>query len=454
MDLIEKVKSTNLIKNGDRIVVGVSGGPDSITLLDILVKLREEFSLTLFVVHINHSLREEADFEEEYVRKFAKEKNIEFFSKKVDINKMVMETKKSTEEVARLVRYEFFNEVFTKVNANKIAVAHNLNDSVETVLLNLIRGSGIDGLTGIQKENGNIIRPLIECERTEIENYIKENNLTAMQDNTNLESIYTRNKIRNGLIPYLKEFNPEIVKGIYKTSKILDENRKLLKEVIEEKYKEVKLKDKEIALDKAKFLSLELGLKQEILRRAVLDFKGNLINIGMDTINNAISIINSAGSGAIIKISTDTKIKINYDKLVFFKEKEEIEFCYELNIPGTTYIPEINKSIIAKIIDANDVPEKYSDKNKCFFDIEKTGKKLYVRNKRIGDSISLAGLDGKKSIKKFFSDLKIDSRFRDKIPLIASENDILWVVGYRTNQKYLKDKSTKEVIIFEYGENI
>ena len=454
MGLIGKVKNTNLIKNGDRIVVGVSGGPDSITMLDILVKLREEFNLTLFVVHINHSLREEADFEEEYVRKFAKEKNIEFFSKKVDINKMVEETRKSTEEVARNVRYEYFNEVLKKVNANKIAVAHNLNDSVETVLLNLIRGCGIDGLTGIQKENGNIIRPLIECERGEIENYIKENNLTTMQDKTNLEAIYTRNKVRNELIPYLKEFNPEIIKSIYKTSKILGENRKLLKEIIEEKYREIKVEDKDLVLDKVKFLELDDGLKPEILRRAILDYSGNLVNIGMDTINNAISIISESGSGAVIKISSDIKIKINYDKLVFFKEKEETKFCYELNIPGTTYIPEINKAITAKIVDADEVPEKYSDKNKCFFDIEKTGKKLYVRNKRIGDSISLTGMNGKKSIKKFFSDLKIDSRFRDKIPLIVSEDDVLWVVGLRTNQKYLKDKSTKEVIIFEYGENI
>lgn len=454
MDLIEKVKNTNLIKKGDRIVIGVSGGPDSITLLDILVKLREDFNLTLFVVHINHSLREEADFEEEYVRKFAKKRNIEFFSKKVDINKIVEKTKKSTEEVARNIRYEFFNEILAKVRANKIAVAHNLNDSVETVLLNLIRGCGIDGLVGIQKENGNIIRPLIECERVEIENYIKENNLVAMKDKTNLETIYTRNKVRNELIPYLKEFNPEIIKSIYKTSKILGQTRKLLKNIIEEKYKEIKVEDKDLILDKTKFLGLDLGLKQEVLRRAILDYNGNLMNIGMDTINNAISIISESSSGAIIKISENVKIKISYNKLIFFKEKEETKFCYELNIPGTTYIPEINKKITTTIVDASTVPEKYSDKNKCFFDIEKTGKKLYVRNKQIGDSISLSGMEGKKSIKKFFSDLKVDSDIRDKIPLIASEDDILWVVGFRTNKKYLKDKYTKEVIIFEYGENI
>ena len=174
----------------------------------------------------------------------------------------------------------------------------------------------------------------------------------------------------------------------------------------------------------------------------------------MDTISNALSIIESSGSGSTIKISADVKIKISYDKLVFFREKKEIKFCYELNIPGTTYIPEINKAITAKIVDADEVPEKYSDKNKCFFDIEKTGKKLYVRNKQIGDSIFLSGMDGKKSIKKFFSDLKIDADLRDKIPLIVNDDDVLWVVGYRTNKKYLKDKYTKEVIIFEYGENI
>ena len=172
--------------------------------------------------------------------------------------------------------------------------------------------------------------------------------------------------------------------------------------------------------------------------KLINDVTLNAVKSNVKVVNtNSISGSVFFGSGSIIKISSDIKIRINYDKLVFFNEKEEIKFCYELRVPGSTYIPEINKKITTKIVDSEYVPEKYSDKNKCFFDIEKTGKKLYVRNKQIGDSIFLTGMDGKKSIKKFFSDLKIDADLRDKIPLIVNDDDVLWVVGYRTNKKYL-----------------
>jgi len=443
-----------LIKNGDRIIIGVSGGPDSICLLNILVKLKEEFNLTLFVVHINHSLREEADFEEEYVKRIAAQFNVEFFSKKVDINQLAIEVKKSTEEVARNVRYEFFNEILNKVKANKIAVAHNLNDSVETFLMNLIRGTGIDGLCGIQKENGNIVRPLIDISRDEIEEYIIENKLIAMRDKTNSESIYTRNKIRNELIPYMKEINPEVINSIYRTSKVLLSNREIIKEIISEKYDEIRLKEKSVALDKNKFLQLNSGLKNEILRLAINEFNGDLVDVSMGTIDNAINIIENSQSGAVAKISKNVKIKISYDKLVLFKSKDEIEFCYELNVPGNTFIPEINKQIIAKIAKVEDVPNKYEDRNKCFFDIAKVGKKIYVRNKKDGDFFEPAGMIGRKTLKKFFSDLKIDSDDREKIPLIVNDTDIIWIAGFRASRKFLKDKNTKEVIIFEYGENI
>lgn len=454
MKLEDKVRESNLIEAGDRIVIGVSGGADSVSLLSILAKLKDEFNLALFVVHINHSLREEADYEEEYVRSLASNFGAEFFSKKVDINKLVELEKKSTEEVARNVRYEFFYEVLEKVNGNKIAVAHNLNDSVETTLMNLIRGTGIDGLCGIQKENGKIIRPLINIERAEIEEYIKENNLIAMQDKTNFESIYTRNKIRNELIPYMKKINPEVVDAIYRTSLLLTSSKDIIKDIVNEKYSEIKLKEDGVVLNKNKFLNLNIGLKREILRVAINDFLGNLVDISMVSIDNAIDIISNSQSGAVAKISKNVKIKISYDKLIFFNEQEKTDFCYELNVPGVTYIPEINKKIIVKIAKVEEVPNKYEDKNKCFFDIAKVGKKIYVRNKKDGDFFEPTGMLGKKTIKKFFSDLKIDSNEREKIPIISTDSDIIWIAGFRASRKFLKDKNTKEVIIFEYGENI
>ena len=454
MELENKVRESNLIEVGDRIVVGVSGGADSVSLLSILAKLKEEFNLTLFVVHINHSLREESDYEEEYVRTLANNLVLEFFSKKVDINKLVELEKKSTEEVARNVRYEFFYEILEKVNGNKIAVAHNLNDSVETTLMNLIRGSGIDGLCGIPRKNGEIIRPLINIERAEIEEYVKENNLIAMQDKTNFENVYTRNKIRNELIPCLKKINPEVVKNIYNTSQLLSLEKEIIRASVSEKYKDIRIKGDNVVLDKNKFLEFRLSFKREILRFAINEFLGNLVDISMGAIDNAIDIISNSQSGAVAKISKNVKIRISYDKLIFFNEQEKIDFCYELNVPGTTYIPEINKKIIAKIAKVEDIPNKYEDKNKCFFDIAKVGKKIYVRNKKDGDFFEPTGMFGKKTLKKFFSDLKIDLNEREKIPIITNDNDIIWIAGFRASRKFLKDKNTKEVIIFEYGENI
>jgi len=275
-----------------------------------------------------------------------------------------------------------------------------------------------------------------------------------MQDNTNFETVYTRNKIRNELIPYLKGLNPEVVKSIFRTSELLNYNKEIVRNIVKEKYEDIKLKEDGIVLDKEKFLSLEEGLKREVLRFSINEFYGSLVDIGMATIENCISIISTSQSGSIIKISQYVKIKISYNKLIFFNDTKNNDFCYELNIPGVTYIPEINKTIKAEIKNAANVPEKYTDKNKCFFDIEKTGKKLYVRNKRVGDFFEPVGINGKKTIKKFFSDLKIDKDMRDEIPLVTSDSEVLWVVGFRTSKKFIKDNATKEVIIFEYGENI
>lgn len=454
MLLEDKVKENNLINNGDRIIVGVSGGADSICLLNILANLREEFNLALFVVHVNHCLRQEADFEEQYVREFSEKISVEFYSEKFDISQIAKERKLSTEEAARNVRYEYFYKIADKVGANKIAVAHNLNDNVETILMNLIRGCGIDGLCGIPKENKKIIRPLINVSREEIEEYIKENNLVAMQDKTNFETVYTRNKIRNELIPYLKNINPEVVKSIYKTSELLKLNRELTKKIIDEKYMELKLKGSGVVIDRNKFLELDDGLKKEIIRIAISDFSGNLVNVGMSTIDNAINIILTSQSGAIAKVLKGVNIKISYDKLIFFNEQEKVEFLHEIKIPGVTYIPEINKKIIAKVERVENVPNKYEDNNKCFFDIEKTGEKIYVRNKKEGDIFEPSGMTGKKTLKKFFSDLKIDVTEREKIPIITNDDGIIWVVGFRSSKRFLKDKNTKEVIILEYGENI
>lgn len=223
--VLETINKYNLIQNGDKIVVGVSGGPDSICLIDILynIKIDEDIKLNfdLVVAHINHMIRDEAEEDEEFVKNYCENKDILFVSKQVDVQNLAKINKMGTEEAGREVRYKFFWEILEKSNCTKIATAHTKCDNGETVLMNIIRGSGISGLKGIRPKRDDIfIKPLIRVLREEIESYCYENNLNPRHDKTNDENIYTRNKIRNILIPLIKdEFNPNIIETLDRLSR-------------------------------------------------------------------------------------------------------------------------------------------------------------------------------------------------------------------------------------------
>lgn len=460
MDLLEKVEkycvNNKLIEKGDRIVVGVSGGPDSLCLLNLLNSIKDKYELELIVVHINHSLREEADFEENYVREFSKKLNLKFYSKKVDINELSKNQKRSTEDVARDVRYDYFREILKESNANKIAVAHNKNDNAETVLMNIVRGSGNDGICGIDGIHNEIIRPLITTTRKEIEDYCNEKALIPMIDKTNFETVYTRNKVRNLVLPLLKEINADVVESLNRFSEIARDEEEFIKEYVESIYsKTIKSDEEGLYIEKDKFLELKIGLKRRILRMAICEFSGTLKDVSFKTINNAINEIESSKNGNIIKIVSGVKIFVEYNKLKFVKEKMEFEdYIYELSIPGKVYLKEINKWISVEIRSAEDVGITEKNPNIHFFDIAKTGKKLYVRNRKNGDYFYPTGMNGKKKVKDFFSDMKLERKKRDEIPIVTNGEEIIWIVGLRSSQKFLKDKSTKEVIIINYGENI
>lgn len=220
--VIDTIKKYDLIEAGDKIVLGVSGGPDSISMLHILNEIKTEYKFEIYVAHINHMIREEANDDEKYVKEFCEKNDIQFFVKRIDVKKEAYTKKIGTEEAGRNIRYQFFEEVLQNVNANKIAIAHNKNDKIETIIMNLLRGSGLSGLKGIEPiRNERFIRPLIECERHEIEEYCDKNKLNPRIDKTNFENDYTRNKIRNIVIPYIKkEFNPNIIETMDRLSQV------------------------------------------------------------------------------------------------------------------------------------------------------------------------------------------------------------------------------------------
>ena len=239
-NFLDTIKENNLINKGDVIVVGVSGGPDSITLLTCLNKYKDYLGIEIISAHINHLIRKDSTEDEQYVENMCKNMGIKCYVKRADVEKIAKEQKKGSEEVGRKIRYDFFNEVAQKENANKIAIAHNMKDNAETMLLNIIRGSGLTGLEGIQAEEyGKYIRPLINCTREEIEEYCEKNNLQPRIDSTNKENIYRRNIIRNKLLPQLQELNPNIVESLSNLSKIVKVQNMHIKNEVENIYNRI-----------------------------------------------------------------------------------------------------------------------------------------------------------------------------------------------------------------------
>ena len=277
--VINTIKKYNLIQNGDKLVLGVSGGPDSISMLNILNQIKDEYEFEIYVAHINHMIREEAEDDEKYVQKFCTENDIQCFTKRIDVQKIANEKKMGTEEAGRKIRYEFFEEVLQKVNANKIAVAHNKNDKIETIIMNLLRGSGISGLKGIEPIRDNkYIRPLIECERKEIEQYCKEQQLNPRIDKTNFENDYTRNKIRNIVIPYVKEqFNPNIIETMDRLSQVATDESNYIELQTDKIYQKLLIEksEKQIILKLKEFNEQEKVIKNRIILLATKQLMGS-----------------------------------------------------------------------------------------------------------------------------------------------------------------------------------
>ena len=322
--ILNTINKYNLIQKGDKIVIGVSGGPDSMCLLDSLYCLKDKLNIEIFVAHINHMIREEADEETEYVKNYCKNKNIKCYVKKADVENLAKEQKIGTEEMGRKIRYEFFNEVAQKENANKIATAHNLNDNVETVLMNIIRGSGISGLKGIEikrkETNIEYIRPIRECERQEIEKYCEKQNLDPRIDKTNFESIYNRNKIRNEIIPYLKkEFNPNILDGINRLSDIAREEEEYFNKIIVEKYEELKIweNEKEAILDLKEFNKLEKVIKSRIILYTINKINGNVQGVGKIHIEDIIKLCENNIGNKFLTPNKNIKVFVKKGKIFF-----------------------------------------------------------------------------------------------------------------------------------------
>lgn len=436
-EFLKNLKSYNL--EGFGVLLAVSGGKDSMTMLDLFNYFKYEQKLNLVVCHFNHSLRDDADRDEKFVKTQCEKYGLKFYSKKEDVLLYSNENKLSTEEGARFLRYKFFDEVKRIENLEYIATAHNKNDLAETVIMRILRGTGINGLIGIQSERGDLIRPILNFSRDEIEKYIEENNIPFVEDKTNFEELYLRNKIRLNLFPILKnEYNPRILDAISRLSNIAFDYSTISREYIASKEGLLWEFNKEKILVYIEKLKLQSRSFRNIMYREFFEF----ISKDPDGINykiiEEIDNLIFSKTGKYIEIK-NVVFKIEYDKLLIYDknifENLEMKFYFE-NLDFSLY----STKFFDIIIEQSSFEEfKNLKQNKDLLFINKKYLDfLKIRNKENGDFLELEF--GKKKLKDIFIDEKVSKDIRKNIPIFEIENNIVWVPNIRRSNRYLVDE--------------
>ena len=422
-EILKVNKKYNLIENNDTIVVGFSGGPDSVFLVEMLKKLQNFINFKIYLVHINHLLRgKDAVSDENFSFEYAKKNNLEIFIKRIPVKEIAKEVGKTLEEVGREERYKFFSEIYKKVGANKIATAHNKDDQIETFLFRLIRGASLQGLEGIKIKNNNIIRPISEIYKKDILDYLNKNEIQYKIDKTNFENEFTRNSIRLDLIPFIeKRYNIKFKEKIFSLIEEIRENNQ---------NNSLNLSDftdseNRIILEKIKFLS---NFNKKNLLGIFLNKKN--ITVNRNKIDEIESLIRSNGTKKI-DMNKNYRIVKDYTYLYIEEKKENCPInnrAVKLNIPSEQIFDNFKISI--NVVENLNIPKQ---KNQYLLDA------LYndiieVRYRKEGDRIFLDEKHSKK-IKEIFIDQKIPKGIRDRLPIFLYNNTIFWI--YNVKKAYI-----------------
>ena len=449
----------DMINTKDTVVVGVSGGHDSMCLLHVLNSIKEELDFQIVVCHINHGVRGEYALRDEmFVKEYSESLGLEFYSLRKNMNDYAKEKKISPEEAGRLIRYGFFNKVLSSYKNGKIAVAHNSNDQVETIIMRMIRGTGLDGLVGINFKVDNVIRPILNVTRDEIESYIERNNIPVVIDHTNLETDYTRNKIRLELIPYIEEnFNPNFSNSILRLCENVKSEVSFLEDYTILCYNEMVInsnKDK-VVLNNKKLINLDKNIKRRVIRHAIDKLTGSLQGFEMVHIDNIIDLSVKEDTGKFINLPGDLTASLDYNNLTisFLKSNTiDTDYLYDLQL-GKNYISSLNLEIELSIIDKEDISKFNKSKSGyIYFDFDKVKGNIKVRNRRNGDRFTPFGMTGSKKIKDFFIDEKIPRDEREKIPMLVDDENIIYVLNYRLNENYKITKVSKKIMLVKVKE--
>ena len=417
MDVLKIAEKTvsahNMLSKNDRVLVGLSGGADSTALLYVMLSLKEKYNLEIACAHINHSLRDTADRDMLFAQKLCEKLGVRFFSLKKDIRAEAKVCGKSEELYAREVRYEFFESL----GYDKIATAHNKNDVAETLLFNFMRGAQIGGLSGIPYVRGNIIRPLLDVKKADIESFLKENGYDFVTDETNLEAIYSRNKIRLEIIPKIeKDFNPSFVDVATKNASYIREDAEFLDRLAEEVFS-------------GEVLTEELCKMEKPIKRRVLELlwkestKSNQ-NLSSDYIEDILSLCEKNHTGKVIHLPCGFVAKIQYGKLIIAKKQDKIEYSYNFLPEEVLKIPETGKTVLIK---------KESKKPDFYLD---EGVELVARNRITGDVFCPVKMNGTKKLSDFFTDRKMTEDEREKTPIITCGEKIVAVGDFRFSREF------------------
>ena len=467
------IQDHSLVSSGEKVLVGVSGGPDSVCLLYILMELRPALDINVHVAHLDHGLRgDESEADAEYVQKMCDHLGVKVTIERRDVRSYQVEHRLSDEEAAREVRYQFFARVARTENATRVAVGHTADDQVETILMHLVRGAGAYGLQGIQSmvtlSNDScgqltVVRPLLEVNRSEVEAYCRDRYIVPRQDTSNLSTSCFRNSVRHELIPLLERYNPNVRQSLLRTAKCVAEDISFIEERCSNVCGDlIRQEGEALVLDSKGILSLDPVLQRYVIRRALRQVLGDLKDIERKHIEKIRAAL-SLPAGKQVSLPRGVTLYLEYKRCIIgagvapFPEFPVLWGERRLRVPGNTELPGWNVEAVCRSIDQVDRKESWrasrpppSQCHTAWFDLDAIGDELVVRGRRPGDRFWPLGMSEPKKLQDFMVDAHIPRAWRDRIPLVCSPEQIVWVVGSRIDDRTKIARSTRRALRLKF----
>jgi tRNA(Ile)-lysidine synthase len=459
--VIRTLERYRMVRPGDSVLIALSGGPDSVALTRILFELRHRLGISLFLAHLNHGLRAEADEDERFCKALSESLSLPFSSERVDVGALARRSKRSLEDVGRQARYRFLESQASRLGANRIAVGHTLDDQAETFLLRLLRGSGGRGLSGIHPvKNAGIVRPLIEARRAEIELYLGENGIDFRQDASNRDTRFTRNRIRHEEMPRLSAvYNPRLAESLARTATLLREEEAWMQAETDTVFAAIAFPSgDEVQLDRRRLMEQPLALQRRLVRASIERVRG-LQDVSHRHVEDVIALA-LGQSGRELHLP-GLVVELSFDRLGFrvssaarnllARERGYNGFEYRLSIPARVRIPEWSGTLSARIAATKRKPDEAlhpSHGNAVTVGFEGGLPELSVRSPRPGDRFHPLGAPGSKPLSRYLMERKISREVRRRVPLVVraaperhdrpdgidSKEEILWVVGHGVSE--------------------